>query len=74
MGRRGVLHLLLPSRRKKVERGPLTLAAAEGQLPEVGHLTVQRDLKRLVELGVVVEEGRAPTDPNRAYRWVGPEL
>ena len=36
--------------------------------------TVQTDLKRLVELGLVVEEDRAPTDPNRAYRWVGPEL
>ena len=57
-----------------VERGPFTLAAAEILLPEVGRRTVQRDLKRLVELGLVVEEGRAPTDPNRAYRWVGPEL
>jgi len=57
-----------------VERGSLTLSAAERLLPEVGRRTVQRDLKRLADVGLIVEEGRATTDPNRAYRWVGPEL
>jgi hypothetical protein len=35
---------------------------------------VQRELKRLVELGLITEIGRGATDPNRAYRRVGAEL
>jgi Fic family protein len=57
-----------------LERGTLSLADAEHVLPDVARRTVQRDLKRLVELGLVTEVGRGATDPNRAYRWVGPEL
>lgn len=52
-----------------LERGSLTLAEAEFLLPEVGRRTVQRDLKRLAELGLASEVGRGPTDPNRSYRW-----
>ncbi len=52
-----------------LERGSLTLAEAERLLPDVVRRTVQRDLKRLAELGLVSEIGRAPTDPKRAYRW-----
>ncbi len=55
------------------ERGSLTLAEAELLLPEVARRTVQRDLKRLAELGLVSEVGRGPTDPNRAYRWSPPK-
>lgn len=56
-----------------LERGSLTLAEAELLLPEVARRTVQRDLKRLAELGLVSEVGRGPTDPNRAYRWSTPK-
>jgi len=52
-----------------LERGSLTLAEVEHLLPDVARRTVQRDLKRLAELGLVSEVGRGPTDPNRAYRW-----
>ncbi len=51
----------------------LTLAQAEHLLPAVARRTVQRDLKRLVEVGLVSELGRGPTDPNRAYRWHPPK-
>lgn len=57
-----------------LERGSLTLAEAEQLLPDVARRTVQRDLKRLAELGLVREVGRGPTDPNRAYRWSQPNL
>lgn len=52
-----------------VERGVMTLADAERLLPDVARRTVQRDLKRLVEVGLVVETGQSATDPSRAYRW-----
>jgi Fic family protein len=52
-----------------LERGLLTLADAEHLLPGVVRRTVQRDLRRLAEVGLVAEVGRGPTDPNRAYRW-----
>lgn len=52
-----------------IEKAELTLSEAERLLPEVARRTVQRDLKRLVELGLVRETGQGSTDPNRAYRW-----
>lgn len=55
-----------------LERGSLTLAEAGFLLPEAARRTVQRDLNRLAELGLVSEVGRGPTDPNRAYRWSPP--
>lgn len=57
-----------------LEQGSLTLAEAERLLPEVTRRTVQRDLKRLMELGLISEIGQASTDPNRAYRWTQPKL
>ena len=51
-----------------LESGSLTLSQAEGLLPGVGRRTLQRDLKRLLELGVVVHVGQNVTEPNRAYR------
>lgn len=56
-----------------IERGSLTLAEAEHLLPDVARRTVQRDLKRLAQLGLLIEVGAA-TDPNRAYRWSPPKL
>ena len=55
-----------------LERSSLTLADVERRLPGVTRRTLQRDLKRLAELGLLTELGSGPTDPNRAYRWVGP--
>ena len=57
-----------------LERGSLTVAEAAQLLPDVARRTVQRDLKRLAEVGLVTEVGHGATDPNRAYRWSPPRL
>ena len=57
-----------------LERGSLTVAEAEQLLGDVARRTVQRDLKRLVEVGLVTQVGRGETDPNRGYRWSPPKL
>jgi Fic family protein len=54
------------------DRGVLTLGDAERLFPAVTRRTIQRDLKRLVDLGLVTDLGRGATDPNRAYRWTAP--
>ena len=55
-------------------RGSLSLAEAERLLPDVARRTVQRDLKRLGEVGRVTEVGRGSTDPTRSYRGSPPRL
>jgi Fic family protein len=57
-----------------LERTRLTLADCERLFPDVARRTLQRDLKRLVEVGLVAEVGQGPTDPTRHYRWLGIEL
>lgn len=47
----------------------LTLADCERLLPDVARRTLQRDLKHLIEQGLLADIGRGPTDPNRTYRW-----
>jgi Fic family protein len=56
-----------------LERADLSLRDCEGLFPGVTRRTLQRDLKLLVEKGLVVEVG-APTDPTRHYRWHAREL
>jgi DNA-binding HxlR family transcriptional regulator len=55
-----------------LEHKSLALADAERLLPDVARRTLQRDLRRLVEHGLVTEVGTGPTDPAKAYRWAGP--
>lgn len=55
-----------------LEHKSLALADAERLLPDVARRTLQRDFRRLVELGLVTEVGTGPTDPAKAYRWAGP--
>lgn len=50
----------------------LTIAEYEQICPESNRRTLQRDLKRLVELGIIVESTSSPTDPNRGYRLKEP--
>ncbi len=57
-----------------LERTSLSLADCERLMPDVAHRTLQRDLKRLIEVGLVAEIGQGPTDPKRQYRWRGAEL
>ncbi|WP_437601024.1 hypothetical protein WMF28_05525 [Sorangium sp. So ce590] len=54
--------------------GKLSLAACEKLLPDVARRTLQRDLKALMEAGLIADVGRGPTDPTRHYRWLGGEL
>jgi Fic family protein len=56
------------------EAGELTLADLEPRFPEVSRRSLQRDLRLLLEKGLI-REARAsggPTDPNRSYRPVEP--
>jgi Fic family protein len=57
-----------------LERTSLSLAECERLFPDVARRTLQRDLKRLVDVGLVAEIGQGPTDPTRHYRWLGVEL
>ncbi len=57
-----------------LERSRLSLADCEKLLPGVARRTLQRDLKLLVEGGLVAEVGSGSTDPTRHYRWLGLEL
>ncbi len=57
-----------------LEQGKLSLADCEKLLPNVARRTLQRDLKVLVEAGLIAEVGQGPTDPTRHYRWLGAEL
>lgn len=50
-----------------VLRGQASLADLEQRFPEVNRRTLQRDLKALLDLGLLREEGSGPTDPTRRY-------
>lgn len=54
-----------------IARKRLSLADCEGLLPDVARRTIQRDLKELIEKGLVREAGHGPTDPKRHYLWAG---
>src|SRR5439155_20903146 len=47
--------------------GRLALGDLEGLFPSVNRRTLQRDLKKLLEKGLLHEIGSGPTDPNRNY-------
>jgi Fic family protein len=57
-----------------LERKKLSLADGENLFPDVIRRTLQRDLKRLVEAGLVSEVGQGPTDSTRHYLWLASEL
>ena len=52
----------------------ITNAITAGLLPDVARRTLQRDLKLLVDNGLVREVGKGPTDPTRHYLWEAKEL
>jgi Fic family protein len=56
-----------------LERHKLSLAECEKLFPDVARRTLQRDLKMLVDIGLVDEGGQGPTDPTRHYVWLGGE-
>lgn len=51
-----------------IEHGRLTIQDYEVLCPGVNRRTLQRSLKALLDLGLLSEQGTAPTDPTRHYR------
>ena len=51
-----------------VDEGRLTIQEFEALCPGANRRTLQRDLKLLVDKGLLVERGTGPTDPTRHYR------
>jgi len=51
-----------------LDDGRLTIQEFEALCPGVNRRTLQRDLKSLVDKGLLVERGSGPTDPTRQYR------
>jgi hypothetical protein len=47
--------------------GKLTLGELESIFPEVNRRTLQRDLKGMLDKGLLREVATGPTDPNRHY-------
>lgn len=50
-----------------LEHGSLTIQDFEGLCPEVNRRSLQRDLKAMIEKGVVVEKATSQTDPTKRY-------
>jgi Fic family protein len=50
-----------------LEHGSLTIQDFERLCPSVNRRSLQRDLKALVEKGIVIERASSPTDPTRRY-------
>jgi Fic family protein len=50
-----------------LEKGSLTISDFETLCPQANRRTLQRDLKALLEQGIIVEKGVSATDPNRGY-------
>ena len=50
-----------------LDKGRLTIQELEALCPGVNRRTLQRDLKTMVDKGLLVEQGTGPTDPTRHY-------
>jgi Fic family protein len=50
-----------------LDEGRLTIQELEALCPRVNRRTLQRDLKTMVDKGLLVEQGTGPTDPTRHY-------
>lgn len=50
-----------------LSQGTLTLGDLEQRFPETNRRTLQRDLKVMLDKGLLREMGTGPTDPNRHY-------
>ena len=51
-----------------LEHGSINIQEFEALCPEVNRRTLQRDLKRMVEKGLLVERGTSLTDPTKRYQ------
>jgi hypothetical protein len=50
-----------------LEHGSLTIQDFEHLFPVVNRRSLQRDLKAMIEKGVVIEKATSPTDPTKRY-------
>ena len=50
-----------------LEEGSLTIQELEHLCPEVNRRSLQRDLKGMVDKGLVFEKATSPTDPTKRY-------
>jgi Fic family protein len=50
-----------------LEHAGLTIQDFERLCPEINRRSLQRDLKVLIEKGVVIEKATSPTDPTKSY-------
>jgi DNA-binding HxlR family transcriptional regulator len=50
-----------------LEHGSLNIQGFERLFPHVTRHTLQRDLKSMVDKGLVAEKASSPTDPTRHY-------
>ena len=50
-----------------LEHGSLTIQEYEALCPDTNRRSLQRDLKDLVEKGLLTEQGAGPTDPTKRY-------
>jgi Fic family protein len=50
-----------------LEHGSLTIQDFERFFPEVNRRSLQRDLKGMIEKGIVIEKATSPTDPTKRY-------
>ena len=48
-------------------QGAMSLGDLERHFPEINRCTLQRDIKGMVDKGLLREVGTGPTDPNRHY-------
>ena len=49
------------------EHGSLTIQEFERLYPDVNRRTLQRDIRAMIEQGIVQEEATSPTDPGKRY-------
>ncbi len=50
-----------------VEHGSLTIRDFERLCPEVNRRSLQRDIRAMIEQGIVEEKATSPTDPGKKY-------
>ena len=55
-----------------LENGSLTIQDFERLCPDTNRRSLQRDLKAMIQKGIVLEKATSPTDPTKSYVLGGP--
>jgi len=56
-----------------LEHGSFNIQYFKGLCPEVNRRSLQRDLKAMIEKGILIEKATSPTDPTKSYVLQGPK-